>query len=89
MDKTGESTNICGSFRDPCGFVFRKGGVLYRRINREYAEHYGQLLGSGLYAALIEKKLLVPHEEVPAERGESGKIHKIIKPELIKFISWF
>jgi len=61
---TADSWNkLSSSFRDPSGFLFIREGVLYRQVNGSYREDYDPLLSSGLYDALTEKKLLVPHRE--------------------------
>lgn len=76
------------SFRDPAGFVFRRGGVLYRRLRNSVKPHYDTLMASGLYAELIAAGLLVPHEEVPATGDECGDVYKVIRPEEIPFVSY-
>lgn len=76
------------SFRDPAGFVFRRGGVLYRRLRNSVKPHYDTLMASGLYAELVAAGLLVPHEEVPATGDECGDVYKVIRPEEIPFVSY-
>ncbi|HBH13677.1 MAG TPA: nodulation protein NoeA, partial [Clostridiales bacterium] len=69
------------SFRDPSGFLFKSDGNLFRQINNSYRDDYDQLMSSGLYEALIEQGLMVPHEEVfevTAPHPETAC--KIIKP---------
>ncbi len=66
------------SFRDSSGYVFTKGGTLYRKVNPNYEEDYTCLMNSGLYDELVGKKLLIPHEET-----EEG-----LKPEVVDFISY-
>jgi hypothetical protein len=80
--------DLPSSFRDPSGSLFLRDGALYRRINRVYAEHYDHLMGSGLYDALVEAGLLVPHEEVSLEPAQAAEVHRVIKPEPIAFISY-
>ncbi|HEV3411049.1 MAG TPA: methyltransferase domain-containing protein [Puia sp.] len=53
------------SFRDPAGFVFTIDDVIYRQVNRSYAELYEQLMKSGLYAKLTHDSFLIPHTEAP------------------------
>jgi hypothetical protein len=45
-------------------------------------------MSSGLYKSLIDEGLLVPHEEVDIEPAEPDKAYKIIRPELVEFISY-
>jgi hypothetical protein len=51
-------SDLPGSFRDPSGLLFRRDGVLYRRINPAYREHYEHLINSGLYHKLVSVRLL-------------------------------
>ncbi|MCH7951969.1 SAM-dependent methyltransferase [Patescibacteria group bacterium] len=81
-------TIVPSSYRDPSGFVFLKDGVLFRQINEHYKDNYELLMGSGLYQALVDDRLLIPHEEVSAPIGFSDHAYKIIKPEPIPFISY-
>jgi hypothetical protein len=43
------------SFRDPSGFVFEQGGIIYRQVNKSYAVNYDQFITSGLYDELVKK----------------------------------
>jgi len=79
---------IPGSFRDPAGFLFLKDKILYRQINIAYKENYDYFINSGLYKALREKELLIPHEETTTQKQYSPNGYKIIKPEVIPFISY-
>jgi ribosomal protein L11 methylase PrmA len=74
------------SFRDPSGFVFSEGGTLYRQVNSQYQEHYDQLMGSGLYRALVEKSWLVAHEEVSLAAHEDA--YRVLKPQRIPYVSY-
>jgi hypothetical protein len=69
------------SFRDPAGSVFYKNGEVFRLVNESYLIHYQKLMASGLYAKLVEKKLLIPHTE-------TSKNPLILKPEKVPFISY-
>jgi len=79
---------VSSSFRDPSGFVFWRDGSIYRQINIPYKEDYDHLMVSGLYKALVEAGLLIPHEEIPAESARPDWCYKIIKPETVSFISY-
>jgi hypothetical protein len=68
-----------GSFRDPSGFVFKRNGILFRQINNFYKENYDFLIASNLYSSLVDKELLVPHEEVDAIAAIESLAYKIIK----------
>ena len=79
---------ISSSFRDPSGFLFFRDGSLYRQINTVYKEHYNHLTISGLYRNLVDSELLVPHTEADIQHARPDRAYKIIKPELISFISY-
>lgn len=77
------------SFRDPNGFLFTSAGILYRQVNRAYAEHYERLMESGLYTALVAAGRLVPHEEVDLALAEAPELAwKVLQPERLSFISY-
>lgn len=78
-----KKNRIDSSFRDPAGFIFEEQAVLYRQINKEYFQHYDQLINSGLYQQLVDKKMLLPHEEL--SRNEEAIV---LKPQQLTFISY-
>ncbi len=80
--------NITSSFRDPSGFLFSQDGLIYRQVNTTYKENYDHLMNSGLYKTLVDLKLLIPHEEVSINYARNDRAYKILKPELIPFISY-
>jgi len=82
------STRLPASFRDPSGFLFQQDGVIYRQVNLVYKDDYDHLMDCGLYQALIDDNLLIPHEEVGIEPPVSELAYKVIKPEPIPFISY-
>jgi len=88
MKKVKASINISSSFRDPSGFLFSNNTSIYRQVNNFYKENYDFLMSSGLYKELVSAELLIPHKEVDIAAPEPGKSYKIIKPELIPFISY-
>ena len=85
MDSDGA---IESSFRDPSGFIFTRGGQLYRQINVSYRECFDRLVTSGLYDALVSAGLLVPHEEVSVPPALADVAYKVVKPQRIPFISY-
>jgi len=82
------SENIPGSFRDPSGFVFFLDDEIYRQVNVTYKETYDYLISSGLYKDLTESELLLHHDEVDTNYAKSDNAFKILKPELVRFISY-
>jgi len=79
---------VGGSFRDPAGFVFRRGGILYRQVNQAGAEDYDRLIESGLAHELVARGLLIPHEEVAEEPATSSGAHRILLPDEVPFFSY-
>ncbi len=76
------------SFRDPSGFVFRQDGVVYRQVNQCYREHYDRLIESGLYQALVDRGLMIPHREVDGPVAAPERAYRIVRPEALDFLSW-
>ena len=88
---TNQKTNsgqLPASFRDPSGFLFSRGGVLYRQVNEAYEKEYAKLMESGLYEKLVKAGLLIPHVEVDQTPAEPEAFFKIIQPERVPFISY-
>lgn len=79
---------IPGSFRDPSGFLFVHDGIVHRQVNPVYAESYDQLVGSGLYAALTDAKLLIPHDEVELRLPDAPSAHRVLRPVQLPFVSY-
>jgi hypothetical protein len=76
------------SFKDPSGFVFESEGTIYRQVNQYYAAQYRQLIDSGLYKQLVDRKQLIAHEEVNANLTNSAAWYTTLQPELISPISY-
>jgi SAM-dependent methyltransferase len=81
-------SNVAASFRDPSGFVFLHDDVLYRQVNQSFQPDFDHLVQSGLYKTLLEKELIVPHEEADLALARSPGAYKILRPERIPFISY-
>ncbi len=79
---------VAASFRDPSGFLFQQGGVLYRQVNKSYKVHYDHLMRSGLYERLVKGGILIPHQEANVKAPEPGLAYRVIKPEVVPFISY-
>lgn len=80
--------NVPGSFRDPSGFLFTFEGTLYRQINKSYQEDFDLLMKSGLYRRLVKDGLMVPFKEAPASLAQTPDCYKVIRPELVPFLSY-
>ncbi len=81
------ATRVAGSFRDPAGFVFERDGVLYREVDRSFADTWDAVVASGLYDALHERGLLVHHEVVDTSLG-TDRAHVVIRPERLPVLSF-
>ena len=78
---------VASSFRDPAGFIYKKNDTLYRQINEQGAQDYDAFMAR-LYPTLLERNLIVKHDEVSQDLAYSADAYKIIQPELIPFISY-
>jgi hypothetical protein len=76
------------SFRDPSGFVFWQDRTPYRQVNDTYADNYDCLTKSGLYENLTDSGLLIRHEEVEILPPNPKKAFKVIRPDLVPFVSY-
>ena len=75
------------SFRDRSGYVFSWEGKIYRWISPEYLPQYQHLMDSGLYRALVDRRLMVAHKEVVLDGFDDGG-GIVIQPKRIPFISY-
>jgi hypothetical protein len=87
-NEMNESFCLPSSFRDPQGFLFKHGEYIYRQVNLAGWENYDTLMDSGLYQELVEARLLISHQEVDLEPHDLGVAYKVIKPEMVEFISY-
>ncbi|MFQ6112624.1 MAG: SAM-dependent methyltransferase [bacterium] len=89
MQKTFKTREkVPASFRDPSGFLYLQNGEIYRQINLRYKEDYDYLISSGLYHKLVDSELLISHVEVEGDYPTSNEAYKLIKPEIVPFISY-
>ena len=65
------------SYKDSAARVVQEEGIFYRYIFDEYQAEYDHLMQSGLYKALLEKRYIIAHEEVDADRRRLCNKHKI------------
>jgi hypothetical protein len=82
------SSVLAASFRDPAGFVWQEGGVLYRHVDDSHKQHHNAFLESGLYENLADDGLIVRHEEVTNVSSPRPGAYKVLKPEVVDFISY-
>jgi len=76
------------SFRDPSGFIFEREGHLLRQVGALYRADYDRAVASGLYTTLIERALLIPHEERPLEEAMAPGAYRVLRPERLRFVSY-
>lgn len=76
------------SFRDSDGFVFTSLGIILRQVNNSYKENYDLLMSSGLYNKLVDKGLLIAHQEVGLNLAIDKDAYKVIQPQQLDFISY-
>ena len=76
------------SYRDPAGFVFTRGGVLYRQVNLAGREDYDLLMSSGLYQTLANAGDMVTHEEVDRSISPDGRAYQVLQPARVRFVSY-
>jgi ribosomal protein L11 methylase PrmA len=76
------------SFRDPNGFVFSREGTLYRQVNQRGGPSYQAMMDNGLYARLVEKGLLIRHEEVDLPPADATIAFRVLRPQPVPFISY-
>ena len=88
LSSLGPTTREPSSFRDPSGFLFFHDDQILRQVNKSYRGNYDSLMNSGLYLRLVRSGLLVAHEEVDKSFAVSDEAYKIIRPEVIPFISY-
>lgn len=88
MGALGRSQVVSASFRDPSGFLFTRGGILYRQVNLAHREHLDAMSQSGLYEDLVRAGLLIPHEEVDEAPAAAAIAYKVIRPEVVGFVSY-
>lgn len=79
-------TRIAGSFRDPAGHVFLRDGLVYRRIEPAGVPSYRRLIESGLYAALVAERLLIPHDDLGADPERPGTL--VLRPRQLPMVSY-
>jgi hypothetical protein len=76
------------SYRDPSGFMFETEGVIYRQVNQVFREHFDHFISSGCYRHLVEKNLLVPHQQVDGIVADPSVHYTTLLPQRIPYISY-
>lgn len=81
-------TSHPSSYRDPSGFLFYKNGVLYRQVNKAFADDFEVFVRNGLREHLIGKNLLIADEVITENLTGNDDWYLTLKPEVIPFISY-
>lgn len=76
------------SFRDPDGFVFSYENSIFRQVNFPYQNNFDLLVSSGLCRKLQKTNLLINHREIHDFKMRDPNAYKILKPDLVSFISY-
>ncbi len=76
------------SYRDPSGYIFFHEGNLYRQVNQRYKKEFEYLVNSGCYRQLVDKKQLIPHEQLDKNFSSETEWFTTLRPEKIPFISY-
>ena len=74
------------SFKDLAARVVKRDGMFYRYLSKSYAKEYQHLMSSGLYDELVNKGLIIEHQELKNHESESE--FTVILPEQIPFQSY-
>ncbi len=78
-----------GSFRDPSGFVFRRSGVVYRQVNRSFAEDWEAASAAGILRRWQEDGRLIGHEVVDISlAADPDHALAVLRPDPVAFISY-
>lgn len=83
-----KAERVAGSFRDPSGFLFTRGDLLLRQVNKTYQANYDHLIESGLYDELRDAGLMIGHKQVDEAPLEPSLAYQVIQPEQVSFISY-
>lgn len=86
MNSTTEK--LAPSFRDPSGFLFQRNDQIFRQVNSCYKDDYDLLMSCGLYEKLVQKQMLLPHQESDVPACVPDLAYKIILPQKVNFISY-
>jgi len=57
-------------------------------VNEGFREHYDLMMGSGLYAALVDEGFMIRHDEVGLDLAAASGAYRVLQPEVVPFISY-
>ena len=70
-----------GSYRDPGGFVYRRGGVLLRQVGASLIDDWEAFAASPLAARLVAQGWLLPWTDAPLDQAATPDARAVIAPE--------
>jgi len=76
------------SYRDPSGFLLYKNGVLYRQVNKVFANDFEMFVRNGLHDHLIKKNILIADQIINENLTCDDNWHLTLQPEVIPHISY-
>ena len=65
------------SYRDPAGFVFRRDGVVYRKVDESFATDWEAFARTGLRDRLIEQRPQEVGVDRLLEERERAELHRL------------
>jgi hypothetical protein len=78
-----------GSWRDPSGFVYRRGGAIHRQIAPSFAPDWEAYLASGLHGRLVVLGAVLPFEDEPIDVAlDPATAWRVIRPEQVDLITY-
>jgi len=82
------ATRLPGSFRDPAGHIVVRDRDVFRHVTEAGREDYLQLMGSGLCAALVAARQLIPHDDLGHPPDAPAETWRVLRPERLPMISY-
>ena len=83
------SVRTGSSFRDPSGFLFTRGGVLYRQVNRSYRPTYDRLIRFRPLPRAGRRRRTDPALHRPRRSGRQlDSASVVLQPEPLTFVSY-
>lgn len=76
------------SYRDPSGFMFTRDGLLYRQVNKVFAEDFELFMQSGCHDKLVSENLVIPFEQIRENLTGDAEWYATLKPEPVGMISY-
>lgn len=80
--------NHPASYRDPSGFIFTHESVLYRQVNKFYQENFEFFINSGCYQKLVDKGLLIKHEQLPDNILAGEDRYTTLRPDKLNLVTY-